>query len=154
MNTQRVRLIMIVAIVLVLVGAIGYQAFRPEQAKAAAQSPVGSWIVIVSPDGQPSFTDVVIFSSDGTITVMESDGRLGLGVWQKLPHNQYAFSLWEYFVDNGTTLQVNVTSTIELSKDKEQYTGPYSVTVYVVGNPDPVGGGTGTATGVRQHIEP
>ena len=154
MNTKRVRLIFILSITLVLAGVIGYQAFKPEQAKAAPQSLVGSWIASVTPDGGPSFTDIIIFSSDGTATVMEGDGTLGLGVWQKLPHNRYAFSVWEYYVEDGTSLQVNVASTIELSRDKDQYSGPFTFTAYVVGNPDPVNEGSGTAVGVRLQIQP
>jgi hypothetical protein len=154
MNTKRAGLISILAIILVLVGVIGYQAFKPEPVLAGSKSLVGAWTVTVTREGYPPFTDIATFSSDSTLVVMESDGRLGLGVWQKLAHESYAFSLWEYYVEDGTTFQVKLTSTIELSKDKEQYTGPFSVLVYVVGIPDPVGEGSGTATGVRMHSEP
>jgi hypothetical protein len=154
MNTKRAGLILILAIALMLVGVIGYQALKPTQVLAASQSPVGSWTVTVTPDGGESFADIAIFSSDGTVIVMESDGRLGLGVWQKISGNRYRFYIWEYYTEDGTSFQVKVTSTIELSSDKQQYTGPFSVEVYIAGNPEQVGGGGGTAIGVRQHIEP
>jgi hypothetical protein len=152
MNTKRAGLILVLTVTLVLVGVIGYQAVKPEQVMAASQSMVGAWTVTVTSEGD-TFTDIAIFSSDGTVTIMESDGRLGLGVWQKLQNNRYAFSFWEYYVEDGTTFQVNITSTIELSRDKEQYTGSFSVLVYIVGVGQ-VGEGSGTATGVRLHIEP
>ena len=152
MKTKRAGLVFILAITLVLVGVIGYQAFKPEQVMAASQSMVGAWTVTVTSEGD-TFTDIAIFSSDGTVTIMESDGRLGLGVWQKLQNNRYAFSFWEYYVEDGTTFQVNITSTIELSRDKEQYTGPFFFQIYDVDG-NLIVEGPGTATGVRQPLEP
>jgi hypothetical protein len=153
MNTKRAGLIFILATALILAGVIGYQAFKPDQVLAASKSLVGSWMATVTPDGGPPFEAVVTFSSDGTAIVMENDGRTGLGVWQKISNNRYIFSVWEYYTADGTYFQAKVTSTIELSRDKEQYTGPFSFQVYVVGNPVPVVEGSGTAIGVRQQLE-
>jgi len=153
MNTKRAGVISILAIALVLVGVIGYQAFKPEQVKAATQSLVGSWMATVTPDGMPSFADIIVFSSDGTAIEMINDGRPGIGVWQKLSHNRYAFSVWEYWTgDDALLYSARVTSTIELSRDKDQYTGPFFFQVY-----DSAGNliveGPGIATGVRQQLE-
>lgn len=153
MNTQRFALISTLAVILVVGGLIGYQAIKPDQAMAAANSPVGSWIVTVTVGNEQPFVTISAFSSDNTMTVMENDGRLGLGVWQKLSGRRYAFTFWEHSTTpDGAILTIKLNSTIELSADKEQYTGPFTLQVFT---PDgiQVGSGVGNATGVRMHVE-
>ncbi len=153
MNTKRFILISALTVILVLAGFIGYQALKPDQVMAAADSPVGTWIATVTLEGQPTFVTVAAFSSDNTLTIMEDDGRLGLGVWERLSDRRFAFTFWEHSTNpDGAILTIKLNSTIELSADKEQYTGPFSIQIFI---PDgtQVGEGGGTATGVRMHVE-
>jgi hypothetical protein len=152
MDLKRKGLFFILVLGLTLVGVLGYQTFAVRNAMAAANSPVGSWTVTVTPDDGPPFTNGGIFSSDGTVTIMEADGTLGLGVWEKLSGNQYAFTFWEYYSQDGSSIQVKVSSTFKLINDKEQYVGPFSVQIFDGINWIVVG--SGTATGVRNHVEP
>jgi hypothetical protein len=152
MNQKRAGLFFILMAALILSGVIGYQAFRAQNVQAANKTVVGDWKVTVTPDGGSPFTAGAIFSNEGTVIMMENDGRLGLGVWDKSSGNQYSFSVWEYWLDNGSYFQAKVSSTIELSRDKETYTGPFDFQVYdLAGNL--LVQGTGTATGVRQYVD-
>ena len=145
-------LILIVA--LVLTGILGSQFIRTSNALAGPRTLVGSWTTTVTPEGgEPSFVDAVIFSSDGTVTAMESDGRLGIGVWRKISGASYAFNFWEFVNEGGAAMQIKISSTIQLSKDGEHYSGPFTVEVRdTAGNL--LGTGGGTASGDRQHVEP
>jgi hypothetical protein len=120
---------------------------------ALANSPVGSWKVTVSPEGGLPFTDGAVFSSDGTLTIMEADGVVGLGVWEKVSGNQYAFTIWEYYLDDGTFIQAEVRSTITLDNSKEQYSGPFFFRVSDIDG-NVFAEGIGTAIGVRNHVLP
>ena len=152
MNLKRLGLLIISVLGLILVGALGYQTLAVRNAMSASDSPVGSWTVTVTPDGGPSFIDGAIISSDGTLIVMENNGVVGLGVWEKVSGNRYAFTFWEYYEQDGTFFQAKVISTFKLSNDKEQYDGPFHFQIYAAGNL--IVEGSGTATGVRNHVEP
>ena len=84
MNTKRVLLSISLAAILALLGPLGPLG---SSALAASDSLVGSWTVTVTPEGEPSFVHAVIFCNDGTVTAMEPDGRLGIGVWENVSKN-------------------------------------------------------------------
>ena len=151
MKNKHFVLISALVVILVLAGFLGYQALKPDQAMAAAKSLVGAWIVTVTPEGGTPFTDGVIFSSDGTVTCMEQDGYLGIGVWEKISDNKFAFSFWESYLQDGALIKSKVSSTVELSRDNEQFSGPFHFQIYSDGNL--VVEGNGTGSGVRQHLE-
>jgi hypothetical protein len=154
MNTRRITLISILTAALILAAIFAFQTLVVGNVMAAANSPVGSWTVTAKPDGgmPPPFTIRLIFSSDGTLTEIEDSGAVGLGVWEKLSGNQYTFTSLVYVPQGGAILQAKVISTITLN-DKEHYSGPYFFELR-----DPGGNfivnGFGTATGVRNHVEP
>lgn len=126
----------------------------PTGAQAAANSLQGVWIANVSPQGQPPFTSSAAFHSDGSVTMNESDGRIGVGVWEKVSDHGYAFTVWEYWKEGEAYFQAKVSSSpIELSKGGDEYSGPFTFQVYAVGNPTPIVEGTGTATGVRMRVK-
>ena len=87
MNTKRVLLSISLAVILALLGPLGYGLPWGSSAHAASGTLVGSWTVTVTPEGEPSFVHAVIFCNDGTVTAMESDGRLGIGVWENFSKN-------------------------------------------------------------------
>ncbi len=156
MNTKRNTLISILAVGVILVGILAFQALSVTNAKAEANSPVGAWNVIVTVTGEgapPPFISEMIFSSDGTVTCMESDGRLGIGVWEKISGNQYAFTMWEYYAQGGMSFQAKLRSTFTLADGKDQYDGPFFVQISIQDGPT-VFEGYGNATGVRNQVEP
>jgi hypothetical protein len=144
MNTKRITKISILVVGLVLSGLLAFQLL------AVGNSLVGSWTVTVTSD-QPAFTSYVNFSSDGTLTEM-SDGVVGMGVWQKLSGHKYAFTLWECIQIGGNDFRGKVTSTITLD-DKDQYSGPFFYEFMGLDG-KVINAGHGTATGVRNHVEP
>jgi hypothetical protein len=94
----------------------------------------------------------VIFSRDGTMTVMESTGELGIGAWEKVSDHHYAFTFWEFYQQDGASVQVKISSPIELSRDGNQYSAPFSFQmVDLQGNV--LAEGRGTAIGVRMQVE-
>jgi hypothetical protein len=153
MKAKWITLISILAAGLILAAVFAFQTLSIGTVMAAANSPVGSWTATVTQtNGLPPFTGVVIFSNDGTLTEIEDSGAVGLGVWEKLSGNQYAFTTLEYVQQDGGNFKAKVTSTITLD-DKEHYSGPFffqfmTLDGYVLAE------GYGTATGVRNHVEP
>jgi hypothetical protein len=150
MNISNKKTLPILVLVF-LVGVLGYQAISVRNAQAAADSPVGHWTITVTPDGGEAFIDTAIFSSDGTLVVSES-GDIGLGVWQKLSGNRFAFTFWEVYEQDGAFYHSKVSSTIKLQNGKEQYTGPF---IFQISDADGnlIIEGYGTAVGVRNHVE-
>jgi hypothetical protein len=153
MNIKKVLRVLGLTALLVAVALFAYQAFDEENALAASSGPVGFWKVTVSPEEGPSFVDGIIFSSDGTMTAMEDTGRMGLGAWEKLGKEKYAFSFWEYYQEGEACFQVKVSSTIQLSHGADAYTGSFIFQAYDLDG-NLLASGAGTATGVRQHVEP
>jgi hypothetical protein len=152
MNAKRITLVSILAAALILAAVFAFQTLSVGTVMAAANSPVGSWTVEVTRTGLPPFTSVVIFSSDGTLTVIEDNGTVGLGVWQKLSGNKYAFTTLEYVQQGGGNFMAKVTSTITLD-DKEHYSGPFYFQFMTLDG-HVLADGFGTAAGVRNHVEP
>ena len=82
----------------------------PTDALAAANSLEGVWNTTVSPQGQPTVTVMTTFHRDGSVTMMENDGRPGIGVWEKVSDHRYAFVVWEYWKEGETFFQAKVSS--------------------------------------------
>ena len=151
MKSKWVKMMLVIGLV-ILVGVLALQTPKIGNAENEANALIGSWKVTVTPDGMASFGSEAIFSSDGTVTIIEDSGAVGLGVWEKLSGDQYAFTVWEYLEQDGSMFKSKVTSKITLD-NKEQYSGPFffefmTLDGYVIVS------GNGTAAGVRNHIEP
>jgi hypothetical protein len=150
-NTKSTVRISVLAVVMLVAALLVYGGIRGTSALAASKSLEGVWTVSVSPPGQPTSTAVTVFHSDGSVTIMENDGRPGIGVWEKVSGRSYAFTAWEYWKEGESFFQAKVSGPIELSEGGEAYSGPFSLQVFVVGNSNPIVEGSGTATGVRMH---
>ena len=153
MKFKKMILPLLVLSALILIGLAGCQQLGAGSASAEANSPVGMWTGTITLEDGTTQKVGVIFSSDGTMTVMEESGALGLGVWEKVSGNQYRFTFWEYAQQDDAMLTSRVRSTIELSDDKEQYTGPFD---FQLSGPDGsvLAEGAGSATFVRNYVEP
>jgi hypothetical protein len=151
MNTKRLGWISVLAIIMVLAGIIGLQAFNVGNASAAPNTLEGAWTVNVSPDGGPSFVDLASFLSDGTANIIESDG-VGIGVWEKLTGDNYAFTFLVFIKEGDAYLTAKVRSTVKLSADKEHYNGSYFFQIWG-SDGGLIAEGSGTAEGIRQHVE-
>ena len=153
MNTKSTARISVLAVVVLVAALLAFRGIQGMSVMAAPNSLEGVWMVTVSPEGGTPFSDVTTFSHDGSVTIMENDGRLGIGVWEKVSDHSYAFTAWEYWKEEGTFFQAKISSPIDLGKGGEKYSGPFSVQIFVVGNPDPVVIAKGSATGVRMHLQ-
>lgn len=155
MNTKRIVLFSVLVVALLLAGGFGYQALGGGAALASpAKGPVGSWVVTVALPNQPEEKVVVMFTSDGTMVDIEN-GNAGLGVWEKISADSYAFTMFGRLDPDISPLlySVKLVSTFQLSQDGEQYSGPFVATFYDREG-TPLFSMPGTATGVRMHVEP
>jgi hypothetical protein len=147
MNMKKFRWIFVIAALLITSVLFGCQSTQ-----ANSPSLVGSWTFTGTPTGGPSFVGGITFTSDGTVISMEDTGALGLGVWEKKLNDTYVFTFKETGKDGDTFIQAKVSSTITLSKDGEQYSGPFTFQIFdLEGNL--LASGDGTAAGIRQHVE-
>ena len=141
------------AVVLLVTALLVFRGTLATSALAASHSVEGVWIVTVTPPGgQPTFTNVTAFHGDGSVVAIESDGRPGMGVWRKVSDHRYTFTVWEYWKEGKVSFQAKLTSPIKLSKGGQEYSGPFSLQLFMVGNPNPIFEGEGTATGVRMPV--
>lgn len=155
MSTKRIVLISILVVALLLAGGFGYQSLGGGAALASpAKGPVGSWSVTVVHGDQPTAIALVSFSSDGTMTDIEN-GVAGVGVWEKISADKYAFTVLLRLDPNlaPQLFSAKTVSTFTLSQDGETYSGPFVVTLYDQQG-TPMFSESGTATGVRMHVEP
>jgi len=155
MKTRKFVWISILVVALILAGLAGYQTSMAGNALAASSvAPVGSWIVTVETEGQPPIVDLATFHSDGSMSVVRNGGA-GTGVWGKTSADSYAFTFWA-LLDPDLAPPVNrakVVSTIQLSKDGEQYTG--SLIAYLYDQDGNLLFPSGAmVTGIRMHVEP
>jgi hypothetical protein len=158
MNSKHVsaklgRLALVITIALAAAVVLSRCVSTPAGVLAASNSLEGVWTVTVSPSGQPPFTGVTDFHRDGSVTIMENDGRLGIGVWEKVSDSRYSFTAWEYWKEGDSYLQAKISGPVELSKGNDEYSGPFTLQVLVVGNPTPIVDGSGTATGIRMSVK-
>jgi len=120
---------------------------------------VGTWQVMVSPDGAPSFTAYNVFTADGNSTEFDNSNPPGsqtvaVGPWKKTGPNQYAFvEVNQLFDPQGNfagTFRVKASVTLDDTGDKMTSTFQFTVS-------DPDGNvvfqGTGTAAGTRVKVD-
>ena len=141
-------------VALILAGLVGYQMSTTGSALAASSvAPVGSWILTIQAEGQPTTVEVATYHSDGTMTVARNGGA-AIGVWEKTSTDSYAFTVWGLLdPDLAPPLyRAKVIGIIQLSKDGEQYTGSFIAYLY-----DQDGNllfpSAADVTAVRMHVE-
>jgi hypothetical protein len=147
MNMKKSQWFLVIIALLITGALLGCQSVQ-----ANSPSPVGTWIFTATPTGGPAFVGGITFTSDGTLINMEDTGVLGVGVWEKKSNDTYIFAFQETSKDGDTLIHAKVSSTITLSKDGEQYSGPFNFQIFdLEGNL--LASGDGTATGIRQHVD-
>ena len=74
---------------------------------------IGTWIV-ADPEGAPALTS---FTSDGTVTDVEADGTVGLGVWQPTGERTASFTMVLIVSSEefNATIQINVAVSVDAS---------------------------------------
>jgi hypothetical protein len=121
-----------------------------------AHSLAGSWIITVIPDpqtGAPPFVNYAAMTKDGMIINSNETGHASIGVWTRTAGNQFAATFMGYDASGEEIIQYKVRSTIELSQDGEEFTGPFVTDLF-----DADGNlfftVTGTVQATRIHVEP
>ena len=110
---------------------------------------IGTWI-IADPDGVPGLTS---FTSDGVVTDLESDGTVGLGIWQPTGERTAAFTMVQLMSGEGFagSVQINVVVTIDASGNSG--TAEYTYTV-VLADGSVADSGSGNVTISRLMVQP
>jgi hypothetical protein len=130
---------------------------RSSYRHASEASIVGTWSSQVTPQGQaatPPFQALITFTRDHGVVETESDHPgTGLGSWQRVGPNRYAFA-FEIFVltPTGTPGGWVVVNSIQ-TVTRRTLSGPYTFKIF---NPagTVVASGGGTATATRFVIPP
>jgi len=156
---MRLRAVLVVAATALAVpsAAAARPANRHHPANASAPSIVGTWSAQVTPQGPgatPPFQSLLTFTRDHGVVETESDEPgTGLGSWQHVGPNRYAFA-FEIFIFTpagtpGGHIVVNSVSTLA----RGTLSGPFRFKVF---NPagTVVQSGRGTATATRFVIPP
>jgi hypothetical protein len=105
------------------------------------------------PEGEPN---PVAFTADGIVVNVETDGVVGLGVWEPIGPTDVTLTIVEPVTGEGpdNTGTVTIRATGEVAADGQAFTADYTIEVSgVVGLP--MGEyGPGTVTGTRVVVEP
>lgn len=93
-----------------------------------AQSLAGSWIVTVIPDletGVPPFINYNAHTKDGIVIGSNETGHASIGTWIRTGGKQFATTFMGFEVYEGQTIHYKVRAAVELSRDSEEFTGPF-----------------------------
>jgi len=156
-KTGLVIVAIIALIALIAAGAsLVYAQSRLTAAEPDAHSLAGSWIVTVTPDpetGVPPFVNYAAMTKDGMIIGSNETGHASIGVWTRTAGNQSATTFMGFDTMDGQIIQYKVRSTVELSRDGEEFTGPF-VTEIFDADGNTLFTVTGTIQATRIHVEP
>jgi len=156
MSAKRTVLVIVVLIALMAAGAsLVYAQSRLASADRDARSPVGSWIINIAPDpetGVPPFVNYCANTKDGRVINSNEAGHTSIGEWSRTASNQFAVTFMGSEMSDGQTTPYKVRSTVELSQDGEEFTGPFVTEVFdAAGNV--IFTITGTIQATRIHVE-
>lgn len=159
MNSKTALVIVaIIAVIALVVAGVSLVYAQPSLAGADrdAHSLAGSWIINVTPDPTtevPPFVNYAAMTKDGRLINSDSAGLASVGEWSRTAGNRFAVIFMGYAVSDGQTIQSKVRGTLELSRDGEEFTGPF-VTEIFDADGNLIFTVTGTVQGERIHVEP
>ena len=86
----------------------------------------GSWLVTVSPEGQPPFLNLATFTKHGALITAANDGSGGAGEWRKMGKRRVGLTFMLLFPDPGLGLiRFKVRSNITLNKKGDRWRGEF-----------------------------
>jgi hypothetical protein len=157
MNAKRTLLVAVVIIVLIAAGAsLVYAQSRLASADRDARSLAGSWIINITPapeTGVPPFVNYSAMTKDGRLISSNDAGHTSVGEWSRTAGNQFAVTFMGSEVSDDQTTPYKVRSTVELSQDGEEFTGPFITEVFDADG-NVIFTRTGTIQATRIHVEP
>jgi hypothetical protein len=115
------------ALVLVLLAALPLQ--------ASGQSLAGLWEIEGTPEGAPgpAFTNLSQTTTDGRVINLDPWFGTGLGQWQRVHGQTYVIEFTHYFLDGGAVGEVRVHGQVELSPDRQSFSGPFETQISIGG---------------------
>ena len=145
---SRSRLLLLSAFVLLVSLLVGNRALVT--AKDYTDHPlVGTWSLMTS--DQAALPDVIIFSADGAIVDVESDGSVSLGAWEPTGETTANLTLTVYSDEEGG---YRIRAIVEVAADGQSFTAPYTLEPFDPANGDSMGEyGPDTATATRLVVE-
>lgn len=152
--------ILFVAVALITLLAIGVSMVYGQELLMGrghyARTVAGSWFVTAIPDPATGFPPMVSYSAmtrDGRMIGSGATGLATIGEWQRSGGSQFATTFKGYEVYEGQIIHNNVRAVLQLSRDGEEFSGPF------VNEVSDVDGNVlfaigGTVQGTRMHVEP
>ena len=116
----------------------------------------GSWEVTVIPDastGVPPFVNFTANTKDGRVITTNGIGLTSIGEWERIGDGRFATFFTGFEPTDGQAIRYTVRSTVELSQDKETFSGPFATDIYDAGG-NLLFTMTGTVEAERIHIVP
>lgn len=102
--------------------AFGLGATVSQDAIADQKSMVGSWVVEVSPNGPPDFTNLVTFTVDGSIINSDPDIGTGHGAWIQTGVRTFATTFSHLVPPDMISVR---SSALTVDQGGDEATGPF-----------------------------
>ncbi len=131
MNIRRISTVtFIIVLVVIILASVLYWQTAVFAAGQTARGPAGTWKVSIEPEGMPPFVNYSSMTKDGRIINSNQIGLTSLGEWERDGDHQFISTFWGFEESNGQIIRYVVQSTVELGKDNETFSGPFTTTVY------------------------
>jgi hypothetical protein len=148
MRRMTVLLSAVIMLGIVLVG--GGALVTAQDGDTADHPLVGTWSLTPGQTDQP-MPDVIIFSADGGVVDVESDGSVSLGAWEATGEATANMTLTVYSAEEGA---YRIRAAIEVAPDGQSFTAPYTLEVFDPASGESMGEyGPDTATATRLAVE-
>jgi hypothetical protein len=150
--------LVVVVFALVAVGAsvVYAQSTDPMSETRNPHTLVGSWKVAVIPDQATGMSPFVVYNAytkDGVQIGTTETGHLLIGQWTRTGSNRFAGTYMGAEVYDGLLVHYKLRKALELSRDGDEYSGPYVVEVFDVDG-NLLATIPGTLQGTRIQVEP
>ncbi len=146
------RAIMLLFSAVVLLGTMlfGSGALAAQDTDLADHPFVGSWVVDADTEDPENLPEMVIISSDGTVSYSATGGSTGVGVWEPTGDTTATVRISLRF-DDGTHLVIR--ASVEVAPDGHSFTSPYTNEFFDATGQGSGEIGPGTAEGVRMTVQ-
>jgi hypothetical protein len=153
MKKHGFRLFSILAIGIILLGVLGFQALGAETVMADSKSVVGSWNVTITVINQNAeFPGLVTFFNDGALLTDETPvlyETSGHGAWVKTKPNEAAYTFsFLYGSESGAWMKGTVSGKAVYDSKLDQWSGPFTIQIVDQGGNE-ILSDTGTMQGTR-----
>ena len=147
---RRTHVVVLSAVMVLVTLFVGRGALAAQDPDLADHPLVGSWVVDADTEDPENLPEMVIISSDGTVSYSAAGGLTGVGVWEPTGDTAAIVTISLLF-DDGWQLMIR--ASVEVSPDGHSFTSPYTNEFFDATGQGSGEIGPGTAEGVRMTVE-